>query len=206
MRGLFIVFEGIDGSGKTTQVSRLALSLRNAGRRVHTTYEPTSGPAGSLLRLYLERRMSLDPRSLPYLFAADRADHVYNGENGILAALDAGMDVLCDRYMLSTFAYQAGQASLPLLETLNAEFPLPDLTFFMEVDPQRGMARKAAQRAYADVTETMDQQRTAALHFATALERHGERHRVQRLDAFALGIDGCAAEVWRHVSPLLQAS
>lgn len=203
MAGRFIVFEGIDGSGKTTQVERLSAALKRMGRRVHATREPTSGPIGGLLRLYLERRLALDPRTLPYLFAADRADHVYNGQHGILAALEAGVDVICDRYVLSTLAYQAEQAPIELIERLNAEFPAPDLTLFLQVDPQLGLSSKARQRVFADVTETLEQQRRVALHFAEVLERHGEHHRVQVLDATALGIEGCAAEVMQHVTRLL---
>lgn len=206
MAGRFIVFEGIDGSGKTTQAERLSAALKQAGRRVHATREPTSGPVGSLLRLYLERRLALDARSLPYLFAADRADHVYNGQNGILAALEAGVDVICDRYVLSTLAYQAEQASMELVERLNSEFPPPDLTFFLQVDPQQGLRSKVRQRVYTDVTETLDQQCRIASHFAEVLKCHGERHRVKVLDAMALGIEGCAGEVMRHVAPLLSES
>src|SRR5579864_7294663 len=108
-RGLFIVLEGLDGAGTTTQLVRLAERLRRAGERVVATAEPTDGPIGALIRQALRRRLvhrdgrALTDESLALLFAADRVDHVA-GE--IEPALARGQHVLCDRYVLSSLAYQ----------------------------------------------------------------------------------------------------
>lgn len=203
MEGRFIVFEGIDGSGKTTQARLLGDALVSRGRRVHLTCEPTNGPVGSVLRQFLQKRLEFDSRSLPYLFAADRSDHIFNQRNGVEAALRRGVDVICDRYILSTFAYQGDLASFELLESLNRAFPLPDITFFLEVDPERGMADKARQSTYTDVYETAEKQQHIARRFGQALLRLEQAHNVVRLDSRTLGLAGCAQAVLGHTLPLL---
>ena len=103
--GRFFVIEGLDGAGTTTQVHLLHRRLR-ACRTVHLTREPSDGPAGLQIRLVLENRVKVDPAVLAALFAADRMDHLYHEEGGILARLARGSDVITDRYYLSSLAYQ----------------------------------------------------------------------------------------------------
>jgi len=204
MKGLFIVFEGIDGAGKSTQVQRLVSALQAQGRTCHGTFEPTLGPVGAVLRQYLQKRVSLETRSLPYLFAADRSDHLYNEQNGIEATLQRGVDVICDRYILSNIAYQGDATSLELVLALNEHFLTPDLTFYLRVAPEQGLALKSRQHVFADVTETVEQQRKAAAQFELAISRVGAAHQVVEIDAWSLGIDGCAEVVLSHTLDLLR--
>jgi len=81
---LFIAFEGIDGCGKSTQVKLLTESLKNAGHRVYSTYEPTDSPIGSVIRNIFKHRIEADHRTIAGLFVADRLDHLLNKTNGIL--------------------------------------------------------------------------------------------------------------------------
>src|SRR4029078_3251661 len=110
---LFIVLEGIDGSGTTTQLGRLGDHLTSRGRRAHTTREPSAGPVGRLLREILLGGHRLpdgapaDRRAMALLFAADGRDHL---RREIEPALAAGTDVVCDRYLLSSLAYQGEEA------------------------------------------------------------------------------------------------
>lgn len=114
--GRFIVLEGLDGAGTTTQTERLASLLRSEGHDVVTTREPSDGPVGTMLRQALTGRLGLPQgrgplaqETLALLFAADRTDHLHAR---ILPALEQGKVVLCDRYVLSSLAYQG--ASLPM--------------------------------------------------------------------------------------------
>lgn len=202
--GKFIVFEGIDGSGKTTQVGRLAQKLHAAGIPFHSTFEPTNGPVGAILRQYLVKRVSFDPRVLPYLYAADRGDHLYNDKNGIEPALARGVTVICDRYILSSFAYQVSEHSFELVDYLNRSFRKPDLTIFLRRNPSSGLSEKQKQSQYSqDRNDTLEKQTSVAAEYERALSVFGESHHVVALDPLALGLDGTADIVYRHVSALL---
>jgi len=141
--GHFIVLEGIDGSGTTSQLEALAAILRARGHDVMTTREPSDGPAGMLARKHLDTRSrALDPHALALLFAADRLDHV---RSVIAPALDTGRVVLCDRYVLSSFVYQALECDPTWVRAINVHAPWPDATFVLtlpvEVALQRIRAR-----------------------------------------------------------------
>jgi len=105
-RGKFIVIEGIDGSGKTTQVKKIEKLLTHNDFHVHVTRECTDNPIGKLLRnLYLSGKRKCDERVINMLYAADRLDHITNEEDGMLNILNEGIHVLSDRYYLSSLAY-----------------------------------------------------------------------------------------------------
>lgn len=142
-RGRFIVVEGLDGAGTTTQAERLAAALRDRrGLAVELTKEPTNGPVGAVLRQAIEGRLTLDPVALALAFAADRADHLFNPVNGIVAALDAGRWVISDRYVLSSLAYnRGGTVTRDWLAALNRHALAPDLTLFVDVDPELCLRR-----------------------------------------------------------------
>ena len=135
-RGLLIALEGIDGSGTTTQLARVADRLTSRGRRVRTTREPSDGPVGRLLREILlgghrgPGGAPVDGLAMALLFAADRRDHL---QREILPALDAGTDVVTDRYLLSSLAYQAEEAAREWVEGLARDVPVPDLTVLLDV-------------------------------------------------------------------------
>jgi len=136
---MFIVFEGIDGTGKSTQVQRLAEALRAQGREVITSKEPTDGPHGKRLRDSAETGR-LSPQEELDLFHQDRLEHV---EGLIKPALARGQTVILDRYFFSTMAYQGVRGFDPLeIRRLNEEFaPLPDLVFILELDLETALER-----------------------------------------------------------------
>src|SRR5215831_4068328 len=134
--GRFIVFEGLDGAGTSTQADRLRRWLVDEGRAVETTREPTGGPIGAAIRQAIEGRTTLDPLTLALAFAADRCDHTYNHVDGIATTLAAGRWVVCDRYAVSSLAYQGGdRAPIAWLVELNRWCLTPDLTVFVDTDP-----------------------------------------------------------------------
>lgn len=157
MRTRFIAIEGIDGSGGTTQVGRLADWFTARGQRVHTTAEPSTGPVGRFLRQVLrDPQQRLGDAVLPYLFAADRRDHL---DREILPALEDGAVVISDRYLHSSLAYQSLVMGLPAVAELNARFRLPDLTLLIDLDPQTCLQRILARGEPRDRFEALDRLR-----------------------------------------------
>lgn len=150
MRGRFIVLEGIDGSGTTTQARRLVAALRERGKACHPTAEPSGGAIGRLIRQQLSATGDArpDPHALALLFAADRLDHV---AREIEPALAAGADVVCDRYVVSSWAYQSLDCPVDWVRAINARAPWPDVTVWIDL-PVAYAQRRIHARADADGT------------------------------------------------------
>jgi len=132
---MFIAFEGLDGSGSSTQSRLLMEKLEANGHPVLLTKEPTSGsPIGKLIREVLQHKWDCSPEGLQLLFCADRAEHL---KNEIEPALKNGQIAITDRYFFSTIAY--GSLAVPdmqWLKTLNKRFRVPDITFLFRLDPK----------------------------------------------------------------------
>jgi dTMP kinase len=144
---LFIVLEGIDGSGTTTQLGLLERHLQGRGRRVHATREPSTGPIGRLLREILlgghksPAGAPVDGLAMALLFAADRRDHL---AREISPALTAGADVVSDRYLLSSLAYQAQEAERDWVAGLARDIRVPDLTLLLDLPVEVAAERRRA--------------------------------------------------------------
>jgi len=158
-RGRLIAFEGIDGSGKSTQLGRLAQALREAGRDAIETREPTDGEFGRRIRAMARSGERVDPAEELRWFVEDRREHV---ARVIGPGLAAGRIVLTDRYFLSTVAYQGARGHDParLLAESESEFPLPDLALLFEIEPAIGLARAASRGA--DAEPAFEEQRLLA--------------------------------------------
>jgi len=138
-RGLLIVFEGIDGTGKSTQLRLLAEYLRLRGQTVVITKEPTEGIYGRRIRELYRNRAKVSREEELDLFLQDRRDHV---QKVITPALARGATVLCDRYYLSTMAYQgAAGMNIDSIAEKNGFAPTPDLAFVFQLDPESSIAR-----------------------------------------------------------------
>jgi dTMP kinase len=170
--GRFYVFEGIDGSGKSTVSKLFAERLAKSGRPVEWTAEPTSGWIGEQVRRANKEARSDFAETLLYI--ADRAEHSAQ----IRAWLDDGRDVVCDRYEGSTLAYQSvilrphlGPKALEWLRTVNAPFVLhPDVTFLLRIDPETAMAR-VSKRGEAEKFEKVSfLRKVAAMYDRLAVE------------------------------------
>jgi dTMP kinase len=145
-RGWLVAFEGLDGSGKSTQVEALARALSAAGRDVLATHEPSDGPTGARIREMARAGRLLPPEEELRWFVEDRRAHV---RDEVAPALAAGRVVVTDRYFLSTAAYQGARGLdwRAILAASEAEFPLPDLVLLLEIDPRRGLERVRARGA-----------------------------------------------------------
>lgn len=155
-RPLFIVFEGLDGSGKSTQISMLKDKLKLTGRKVYVTAEPTNSATGGLIRDALSNNYKREPSELASLFLTDRISHNVNPVWGIKKALKEGSDVICDRYYYSSFAYQSLGTDLKWLMDMNLNCPQilkPDLCIYLDVDPEQCKNRVDSERNHLEIFE-----------------------------------------------------
>ncbi|HEX9577936.1 MAG TPA: dTMP kinase [Myxococcales bacterium] len=159
--GRFIVFEGLDGSGTTTQAKLLAERVQQRGRAVHLAHQPSEGPVGLLIRQILAGRAAtpqadgklgvVDERGMALLFAADRLDHL---GSQIEPRLARGEDVILDRYTLSSLAYQGASVSHEFIHAANRFARKPDLTLFLYVPASIALERVRARGAKLERYET----------------------------------------------------
>lgn len=177
-RGKFIVFEGIDGAGTTTHSKAIAKKLQEAHGEDSAiwTYEPSELPVGQFIRTILRKQAGLDGRewcppsqSMAYLFFADRIDHV----NRIIEPnLFAGRDVICDRYLHSTFGYQALTSGTSLAKAYEWLKPLcrfctePDLVIVLNVNPEEAFRRRSSRHGNAELYEVDELQKSLAKYYA----------------------------------------
>ncbi len=153
--GKFIVLEGIDGCGKSTQVQFLAAALSARGRRVCATAEPTDSPTGKLLRAALSGRDPRSPSEMAALFVLDRIGHNL-APGGIAEMLAAGNDVVCDRYYYSSLAYQGSLCDYEWVRHMNTACPdirHPDLCVFLDISPAESLARVSTRGETPEIYE-----------------------------------------------------
>lgn len=149
-KGKFIVIEGLDGSGKTTQTKILTETLTKKGINVVNQAEPTDGEYGRMCREALSGRRKCRKSQLALLFTADRIDHNKNGEDSIEAHIKKGDTVISDRYYYSTLAYQGVDVGIDWLAGLNLgceDIRKPDLCIFLDLTPEKSMERINANRS-----------------------------------------------------------
>jgi dTMP kinase len=138
---MFIAFEGLDGSGSSTQSRMLAERLERNGKPVLLTKEPTSdSPIGKMIRDVLQHKWQASPEALQLLFSADRAEHL---KYEIEPALKNDRVVITDRYLYSTLAYGGMEVDMDWLKIINKSFRLPDLTFLFKLAPEECIRRIA---------------------------------------------------------------
>ena len=171
-RGRFIVVEGLDGAGTTTQTAARARARRAAGHTVLTTNAPSTGPIGTLIRQGLSKRLRLasgapmTAETLALLFAADRVDHL---ANEVVPALEAGTHVISDRYLLSSLAYQGVEVGLPWVSSINHHALTPDLTLFLSIDVKAATRRRVVRGGRPDLYENNAMQKKTAQQYARAI-------------------------------------
>ncbi|MCP4446181.1 MAG: dTMP kinase [Myxococcales bacterium] len=177
---MFLVIEGIDGAGTTTQTQRLAEALEDRGTPTHRTREPSDGPIGKLLRQILAgEHAPTDATTLGLLFAADRADHL---QREIEPALAAGKVVLSDRYYHSSLAYQGSEEDRSWIAVLNQRANVPDCTFFLEVDPKVAAQRRDDDDRDEELFDKMETQLRVAEGYRQVVDERESSERIERID------------------------
>ena len=185
-RPLFIVVEGLDGSGKSTQIDLLRDYFQARGEACHVTAEPTDLPTGKLIRSVLRKEIEVDPRTLAAMFAADRIEHLFHPTSGILHLLGEGYHVITSRYYFSSLAYQSEYVDPGFVASLNrlAKSTLPaDLTIFLDLDPQVSMQRIRERPGEDELFETLDKLTDVRESFLNAFAVFGSDEHIVQVDA-----------------------
>lgn len=207
MIGLFITFEGMDGSGKTTQMHRLAARLRSLGRTVLETYEPGGPPIAMQIRRILldAANQELSPTTEVLLYFASRAQNV---DQWILPALGRGEIVLADRFTDSSLVYQGcgrglGAATVETLERIACRGIKPDLTLLVDVDAEASLARARARNLAEPHPETRMDDQSIEFHKKVYDAYHAlaasEPGRVKMVNG-RNDIDAIERDIWNIVS------
>ncbi len=184
--GKFVVFEGLDGSGQSTQVALLADFLKNKGYNVLVTKEPTrESPAAQEIRLALEEKQNLSPRKLQELFVEDRRWHLEKIVCPFLQESDKNI-VISDRYFFSTLAFGSSDSlDEEWLAEINKDFLLPDILFFMDTKPETAIKRIEQRGEAKQLFERLEKLTVVYQNYQRVLKRfenkitvvylHGER-------------------------------
>ncbi len=199
---LFIAFEGIDGSGKSTQVKLLTDSLKNAGHKVYSTFEPTDSPIGAVIRDIFKHKIEADHRVIAGLFVADRLDHLLNKTNGILKKLEDGYTVITDRYYFSSYAYQGTHMSLDWVieaNSLSADLLRPDMNIYIDISPDISMKRLAQGRSSTELYETKENLEKVRGKYFEAFEQLKFKENIFITDGNR-SAEAIASDIWQEIS------
>ncbi|MBN2617058.1 MAG: dTMP kinase [Spirochaetales bacterium] len=165
----FIVLEGLDGSGTTTQLKKIEEKLSEMGKTVFSTCEPTKNEIGKLIRSVLQKKIVMDPVTVSRLFVADRNEHIY-GINGIKERTKRGEIVVSDRYLFSSLAYQSPQCGFDFVKIINSDFPLPEYLFFISTPVKECQERIHKRGDEKELFDDADYQQKVDDNYRKAIE------------------------------------
>ncbi len=205
-KGIFIVFEGIDGSGKTTQARLLAERLEAMGRRVRLTAEPTSLPSGKALREALGGKVKRTECQMAVMFVEDRIAHNTDAEEGITALLEGGVDVICDRYYYSTLAYQGQSTDYEWVKAMNLKCPeirRPDLCIYVDLLPAQSLERISRGRESVEIYENEETLTAVRNRFLSVIDDLGKTDRICKIDGYRT-VEEVAEDIFRAVERSLK--
>lgn len=197
----FVVFEGIDGAGTSTQIEML--KKNPLAKNFFFTAEPSEGATGLFLREILAGKAEVSPETAAYLFAADRAEHLW-GKGGISEQVEGGKIVVCDRYIFSSLAYQGTICGEILPKTINSPFPLPEILFFFEISAEDSMARIEKRGEKREIYEKREMLAKTAERYRKVISEYKSQNemKIVELDA-SLPKEKIAEQIWHCLEPLL---
>ena len=201
----FVVFEGIDGAGTSTQMRLLA--ERDSSKKIAFTAEPTERPTGKFLRQILAGKEKVAPQTAAYLFAADRAEHLW-GQGGIVDQTKNGLTVVSDRYLFSNLAYQGVTCGEDLPKTLNSPFPLPQLLFFFDISAQKSLERVEKRGEAKEIYENEKFLSDTASRYRAIIDQYKKQAdsgmRIIELDA-TLPKEKISDLIWKEILPIINS-
>ena len=193
----FIVFEGLDGAGTTTQIKRLAKKLEDYDKKVFLTHEPTDNPIGRLVRDVLQHKVKTTSGALALLYASDRDDHLKNPEYGIERKLEEGSIVLSDRYFYSSIAYQGVDLDLDFVKSINP-FPHAEYLIFIDTSVESCMRRIEKRGEDKELFDHAEFLKKVRSNYLSQLEYLPKETKLLVLDG-ELSIDELENRIWDFI-------
>ncbi|MCQ2604521.1 MAG: dTMP kinase [Spirochaetia bacterium] len=190
----FIVLEGLDGCGTTTQTKLLYDRMQKEKIPCASTWEPTGGSIGLFIRKILEKKQSVEPFTLALLFSADRNEHIY-GRNGIAEQTQTGKKVICDRYLFSSLAYQSMFMDFETVAQLNSFYPLPEYLFYIDLKPEE-CQKRMANRSSVELFEKLELQKKTYANYQKALEMFRDSEMKTVILDGRLSIQEIHSQIW----------
>lgn len=199
---MFIVFEGPDGSGTSTQANNLANRLEKSGLKIFRTAEPSQNILGKILREVLQKKQNLSPQAFQLLFFADREEHI---QKEIIPAVQRGEIVICERFNWSSIAYGVAEnIDQQFLENIAGSFIEPDQTFFMNLSPEESMRRIEKRGEIVEYFEVPEKLRIVQKIMIQLTESCRFTKKATQLDA-SLSIEKLSSQIDMILAPLLFA-
>lgn len=203
-RPLFIVIEGIDGCGKSTQIELLKRRFQEEGAKALETHEPTDSPIGMIIRNIMKGRIQTDQATIGALFAADRLDHINNPVNGMEKRMDEGYNIIASRYYFSSYAFQSEFVPIDWLVNMNSlakSYLKPDVIFYINLDPVICNQRISASRADIEMYENLDKLTKTHEAYLKCFKDYGQDENIHYLDG-TRSIEELATDIWEVVEAL----
>ncbi len=200
---MFIVIEGIDGSGKSTTIRELEKYLKKIGKSVHTTMEPTEAPSGKLIRTFLKQDEKDSPfltKKLALAFAMDRLNHL---ETEILPKSEAGEVVISDRYIFSSIAYQSLHLPESWVREINRYAVMPDLLIFIDISTDTALSRINTRNEERELFEKREILEKVSENYSKTIDLYKNSVRTIILDG-EVGIDGIYPQIEEKLKSIFE--
>jgi len=201
-KGLFIAFEGIDGSGKSTQAKLITHRLSSIGASVHHTFEPTSNEIGAIIRKIIKGEQDAHQLTIASLFASDRLDHLLNEDYGMIKHLDQGTHVISDRYYLSSYAYHSVHVDMDWVIQINAMSALlrrSDITFYIDLPAETAVQRMNISRDQVDIYESLENLKKVRENYLIAIDKIKDKENIMLLNGDTTE-QSLADQIWEIVN------
>ena len=197
----FVVIEGLDGAGTTTQLKQTVSQLTKNGYSIHSTFEPTDRPIGKIVRDVLAKRFITTPLTLAKLYATDREDHLYNNENCIIHHLNKGDIVISDRYFYSSLAYQSVECDYEVVKKLN-DYPHPQILIFIDTPVNVCLDRINSRGEVKDIFEHDEFLINVSNNYSRILKELPKEVKLIRIDG-TLSVDEISKIIVENLTKLL---